>query len=297
MYKRQPFHLDHRGRPHGQAGGFVTRGGDVFTPPSQIGTAIRQEHNYFSETSGGAKSLDSLGFRLVLTAPVIVSPERLEQIKAAWSVLPSLIGGAGAEAEKALKELQDVATRSQDAELRTKLELVQSHVERAHAAINEARARTVRALLRTGAFMAKRVVTDQVRVEVLEKVIAKGRRRLDTLLSKYQGQADDEGRIGEVIGDIEEKLRKWGDTLVDFRSDLANTLSYYGDMVVSVGRDYEAGELEQEFRVVAEEMRVKKSDHLIPYGEAFLEHTAAYGRGEATDKERWLEDLVVIGTP
>ena len=84
-----PFHLDRRGRPHGQSGGFVSRGGDYLTPPGQIGSAVRQEHSYFNATTAQAKSLDSLGFRLVLAAPVIVSAGRLDAIKESWAGLPS----------------------------------------------------------------------------------------------------------------------------------------------------------------------------------------------------------------
>jgi hypothetical protein len=175
-----PFHLDRRGRPHGQAGGFVSRGGDAFTPESQLGSAVRQEHNYFNAATGRAKALDSLGFRLVLTAPVIVSSQRLDAIKQAWSGLPTLTGDAGDDAAQALKDLNQLAEQSQDRALRTRLELIQRDMERSQSAVNEARVRTMRALLRLGAFLAKRVVTDRQRDLAIEQLMVLAQGRFDS---------------------------------------------------------------------------------------------------------------------
>ncbi len=113
-----PFHLDRRGRDHGQAGGFVSRGGDLLTPESQLGSAVRQEHNYFDPATGRAKTMDSLGFRLVVTAPVIVSAGRLSAIKQSWTDLPQLTGDAGTDAALALRQLQELSIQTQDEALR-----------------------------------------------------------------------------------------------------------------------------------------------------------------------------------
>ncbi len=162
-----PFHLDRRGRDHGQAGGFVSRGGDLLTPESQLASAVRQEHNYFDPATGRAKTMDSLGFRLVVTAPVIVSAGRLSAIKQSWTDLPQLTGDAGTDAALALRQLQELSIQTQDEALRARLEIIQRNLEQSQSAVNEARARTLRALLRTGAFMGKRVVTDARRAEVI----------------------------------------------------------------------------------------------------------------------------------
>jgi hypothetical protein len=289
-----PFHLDHRGRPHGQAGGFVTRGGDIFTPPSQIGTAVRQEHSYFSAISGDAKHMESLGFRLVLSAPVIVSPERLLEIKHAWSVLPSLIGDVGAEAERALKELQDVAVRSQDQELRSKLELIQRNVEQVHAEINEARGRTVRALLGTGAFLAKRVLTDSKRADAIRKLMDLAQSKFDYLAGTAGRSPDGERVIAKAQAMLTEKMAKWNKLLSEVEESLSNTLSYYGDMVISIGRDYSEDEVLRGLTVIRTELRIKQNAYLIPYAERFSKHVIGYRGGGAVDKTVWLRELLAI---
>ena len=289
-----PFYLDHRGRSHGQAGGFVTRGGDIFTPPSQIATAVRQEHNYFSGATSRAKSLDSLGFRLVLTAPVIVSPERLAEIKKAWSALPSLVGDVGAEAEKALKELQEVAARSQDQGLRSKLELIQRNVEQAHSAINEARDRTVRALLGTGSFMAKRVVTDRKRADAIQQLMRLAEKKFNRFADAAIHSPDGERIIEEAHTTLSSKMTKWKVMLDEVEESLSNTLSYYGNMVIGIGRDYSEDEVLRNLKVVKSEFHVKRNDYLVPYADKFFEHVAAYRGGGSADKAAWLRELLAI---
>ena len=289
-----PFHLDHRGRPHGQAGGFVTRGGDIFTPPSQIGTAVRQEHSYFDAAQGSAKRLDSVGFRLVLTAPVIVSQQRLAEIKRDWSKLPSLVGDVGAEAERALKELHDVALRSRDQELRSKLELIQRDVERAHSAINEARARTVRALISTGAFMAKRVVTDSKRADAIRTLMELAESKFKRLADTVNGDPDAEQMIADARATLDTKLARWRVILGEVEAGMNNALSYYGDRVIGIGRDYSEDEVSRHLKVVKDEFRLKRNEFLVPYADRFFEHMSAYRRDSSADKVEWLRQLLAI---
>ncbi len=289
-----PFHLDRRGRPHGQAGGFVSRGGDLFTPEGQLGSAVRQEHNYFNAATGRAKTLDSLGFRLVLTAPVIVSAQRLDAIKEAWSVLPTLTGDAAGDAAQALKDLQELAGQSRDEALRTRLELIQRDMERAQSAIAESRARTLRALLRMGAFLAKRVVTDQQRAKAIEQLVALAQGRFDRFAADLSGKPGGESAIDEARQSFQDKMAKWRSQLDEIAAGLENSLSYYGDMVVGVGRDYAEKEVAGGLEVVSEEFRLKQNAYLIPYAERFVDHLRAYRNTGAADKAVWQKDLAGI---
>jgi len=286
-----PFHLDRRGRPHGQAGGFVSRGGDIFTPESQMGSAVRQEHNYFNAATGRAKTLDSLGFRLVLTAPVIVSSQRLDAIKHAWAVLPTLSGDASGDAAQALAELRQLAEQSQDQALRTRLELIQRDMERSQAAINEARARTMRALLRLGAFLAKRVVTDRQRAKAIEQLMDLARGRFDRFSADLTGESGAKAAIDEARASLDDKMGKWQAQLDEIRASLDRILSYYGDTVIGMGRDYGESEVKAGLVVVSDEFRLKQNAYLIPYAEQFVAHMAAYRRDGKADKDAWLRDL------
>ncbi|WP_295385983.1 SUMF1/EgtB/PvdO family nonheme iron enzyme [uncultured Thiodictyon sp.] len=291
-----PFHLDRRGRSHGQPGGFVSRGGDYLTPPGQLGSAVRQEYNYFNATTGRAKSLDSLGFRLVVTAPVIVSSGRLEAIKESWSELPSLngTGDVRADSDKALAELQALAQKTQDEALRTRLELIQRNVEQANAGVNEARERTVRALLRMGAFMGKRVVTDGKRAEVLRGLMGLAQSNFDTFSQQAKGARNGAKLVAEARAALTEKMDKWNGMLAEIEQAMANSLSYYGDMVVMVGRDYNAAEIESQLKVVEAELQAKDNAYLIPYAALFARHLADYRTSGAADKSRWQTELLKL---
>ncbi|MCF7996511.1 MAG: formylglycine-generating enzyme family protein [Chromatiaceae bacterium] len=287
-----PFKLDRRGRAHGQSGGFVSRGGDVFTPESQISSAERQEHNYFNATTGKAKSLDSLGFRLVLTAPVIVSPERLDAIKQAWSELPSIHGDVGGDATQALKDLKQLADQSSDDALRSRLQLIQRDMEKGQSELNEARARTLRALLRMGAFLAKRVVTDQQRAKAVEQLMVLAESRFQAFVADVSGQSGAEAAIEQGRASLQTKLSKWQAQLDVIRDSLNNSLSYYGDMAISVGRDYGEAEVAVALDVVSEEFRLKQNAYLIPYAQQFVDHLGASRRDGSADKPGWQDDLM-----
>ena len=287
-----PFHLDRRGRPHGQAGGFVSRGGDIFTPEGQLGSAVRQEHNYFNAATGRAKTLDSLGFRLVLTAPVIVSAQRLDAIKQAWSVLPDLTTDASGDAEQALKDLQQLAEQSRDDALRARLELIQRNMEKGQAEVNEARIRTLRALLRMGAFLGKRVVTDQQRIKAIEQLMTLAETRFQAFVAEVSGKSGADEAIDQARASLRDKMEKWKIQLDEIRASLDNSLSYYGDMVISLGRDYGDQESKASLQVVSDEFRLKQNAYLIPYAGAFVGHMAAYRDTGAADKARWQQELL-----
>ncbi|AFL75296.1 hypothetical protein Thivi_3426 [Thiocystis violascens DSM 198] len=289
-----PFHLDRRGRDHGQAGGFVSRGGDLLTPDSQLGSAVRQEHNYFDPGTGRAKTMDSLGFRLVVTAPVIVSPERLDAIKQSWTGLPQLGGEVGTDATLALQQLQELSIQTQDDAVRARLEIIQRNMEQSQSAINEARARTLRALLRTGAFMGKRVVTDAQRAEVIRSLQKLAKSRFEELSEGAKGVAGGDALVDEARSSLATKQVKWDEALREIETSLANSLSYYGDMTVGVGVDYTESEAEAQLPVVEAELQAKNNIYLIPYARLFVAHLRAYRGDQAVDKARWREDLMRI---
>jgi formylglycine-generating enzyme required for sulfatase activity len=289
-----PFHLDRRGRDHGQAGGFVSRGGDVFTPDGQLGSAVRQEHNYFDPGTKKAKTMDSLGFRLVVTAPVIVSPERLDAIKQSWSGLPQLSGDAGVDATTALKQLKELAVQTQDEALRTRLELIQRNMEQSQTAVNEARTRTLRALVRTGAFMGKRVVTDGAKAESLLRLQALAKAALDRFIAEVTGKPGADAAIAEARKSFDPKNAKWQAEIDRSRADQENSLSYYGESVIGLAQDYPGTETGAALAVVEEELRLKHNEYLVPYAQRFVGHMAAYRDKSAADKGVWLNDLMSI---
>jgi hypothetical protein len=62
-------------------------------------------------------------------------------------------------------------------------------------------------------------------------------------------------------------------------------------MVIGVGRDYAAVEIEAVVPVVLEELRLRQNAYLAPYAVFFARHMDACRRDGRADKEAWLDDL------
>lgn len=288
-----PFHLDHRGRPHGQLGGFVTRGGDILTPPGQLGSALRQERSYFDRASGRARRDEVVGFRPILTAPVIASAKRLDAIKQAWESLPAV--SSAVNAEDAMAALQQLADRSQDPQLRHSLALIQSDLDNAHAAIAEAGERALDALIRMGAYLGKRVVTEYVHAEGVRRLMALGESNVERFVQRVDGKPGAGQAIAEARAALEEKTTRWRAQLGRIEETLLSTRDYYADLVIGVARDWDAAAVYKQLILVTEGLRARRQEGLIAYARVFVGHLKDYRDRREADAEGWQSDLIEIG--
>ena len=83
-----PFRLNKLDRPHGQAGGFVVRGGNYLTSEQEIRTAYRQEVPFYDK--GQPRRSKTTGLRIMVAGPVLTSPARLRAVQEAWRKLGSV---------------------------------------------------------------------------------------------------------------------------------------------------------------------------------------------------------------
>ena len=176
----------------------------------------------------------------------------------------------------------------------TRLEIIQRNMEQSQSAVNEARARTLRALLRTGAFMGKRVVTDARRAEVIRGLRKLAESRFEELRQRAKGVAGGDDLLAKARESLKAKQAKWDETLAEIESSMANSLSYYGDMTIGVGADYTDAEAETQLPVVEAELQANNNPYLIPYARVFVTHLRAYRRARAVDKTLWRQDLMRI---
>jgi hypothetical protein len=84
----EPYRLSRGDRLHGQAGGFVARGGDYLTPEARIRSAMRIEYPPFNLQTGQPLRLAQNGMRLALATPVTVSLQQTADLRRAWEGLP-----------------------------------------------------------------------------------------------------------------------------------------------------------------------------------------------------------------
>ncbi len=89
----EPFRMTRPDELHGQAGGYILKGGNVFTPEAVIGVGYRREVPLFDLE--GETRAPTTGFRLVLSLPVFVSGQAPDQRWATGRQNPGLVTALG----------------------------------------------------------------------------------------------------------------------------------------------------------------------------------------------------------
>ena len=166
----EPFRLNRVGRQHGQAGGFVTRGGSILTPAEEIRSALRNEYGYFNVEGGRPLALDTFGLRPVLSAPVGSSDDRAQAVSDAWQAEAS---SPRSEAGDALEVLASLEEGSTDLDLKASLGAIQELVASERRARNEVEARAVRQSILSGTIFIFRLQQD-IRIAELAAAAAGG---------------------------------------------------------------------------------------------------------------------------
>lgn len=265
----EPFRLNRISRPHGQAGGFVVRGGNLFTSESDVRTSYRQEQPFYD--AQGARRGPSTGFRLVVTAPVLTSPARLREVQAAWSRLGTAAAGlSGPALADPAEELALIVKATEDEAVRRRLQALQTTIRGNIAARDEQRDRAARVLLRLGAFLGRKLADDA--------------HSIDQLAAVYEARAraaspDDAG------------ARRYKAQLDAERAVLESNLKYYADTVLRAAEDYPADVLTRQNGVLAVELKNNDLPDLVRMAEMFLGHTATYRGSRKPDRDRWLGEL------
>ena len=178
------FRLSRMTRPHGQAGGFVVRGGDYMTPQDSVRTSARDEFPPYD--GDGVRRPATVGYRLALVPPVLPTPARVRAVQAAWKKLPADGGGAPAApvavsadlptptGQDPVKDLDDLAGAVRDAALQQRLRELRNSVAGSIATRNEQRDRAARATLNLATYLASNLRFDTQKILALEEVAALG---------------------------------------------------------------------------------------------------------------------------
>lgn len=228
-----PFALVRHGRLHGQAGGYVKRGGDARTPLESIGSATRYEVPPFDLISMTATTDRFAGARLVLSALSITSSEQSEELIAALESLAKPdagLKGSATEAE-ALQLLSDMAAEAADGQSRSRIERIREVINAAQAERNTQRDRSIR-LIMTSAVM----VCDQAVQRYLNALA------IQMLLPDYDGMEAEADAAGDAA--LADQVRAERDAAVEqLRSLEARTMGEvveYANFVEGLGAEYSA---------------------------------------------------------
>ena len=213
-----PFRLDAVGRLHGQAGGFVLRGGSYRSRPSEIRTSHRIEYPPVDEH--GIRRQKTAGFRLVVVAPALPSRESIQAVQAAWKTRQQQPDLSAEEARPQLakeqkdpvKEARALAEAVSGQEVKRRLENLAAVIAENVRARKEERERSAQESLSNTVFAARRVVTD---IEILER------------WSRLINATKDPGRR-------ERHQKKYKEN----RKNYQFNLRYYLDQITMIDEDY-----------------------------------------------------------
>ena len=223
-----PFRLNVVSHLHGQAGGFVRRGGSFRTRPEEIRTSHREE--YPPVDKHGVRRERTTGFRLVLVAPVLPSLESVEMTRTAWRAIqrepqtpqspPTSAGGADDPAQEARK----LAAAVSNEQMKRRLQELAFAVAESNHARNQERQRAARAALSGAVFVARWVMDDRKNIRTM---------------TRYMDNAPS-GRLRD---------RRWK-RLVAARRKAAINLNHYIDLLTTMAEDYGGWELRQQGTVL-----------------------------------------------
>ncbi|MCF5736489.1 SUMF1/EgtB/PvdO family nonheme iron enzyme [Pseudomonas syringae] len=164
----EPFRLNKLDRQHGQAGGYVVRGGDYRTAQGELRSSLRKERNYYDAKA--AATSKTTGVRLALTSSTLTSRERVSSIESSWKKLGTGSGEAGQTEDKnAVQTLGTLASGVSDEALKEKLKALENQLRASNQQQEETRDQAIRASLNLGAFLCTKMLDDGKYLDFLQK--------------------------------------------------------------------------------------------------------------------------------
>lgn len=272
-----PFRLNRLDRLHGQAGGFIVRGGNFTTPEADMRAAYRHEVPFYRDS--GPRTAKTTGFRLVVASPVITSRKRLQAIESEWAELgsaPAPTPAAPGPAAPALgpvglddpiKELGVIADASSDTNMRKRLKDVQLALRASFAARDEQRDRAAKARLRLGTFLCQKLKDDGLPISRIKEA--------------YKACAEARGADHERCVDLKQRIDSEG-------AKQYENLRYYADTIVTLTSDYDMAVIDQQAQTLRGELTAAGLPQLVAVSNIYTRHVADYVKNKTIDRAKWL---------
>ncbi|WP_414705808.1 SUMF1/EgtB/PvdO family nonheme iron enzyme [Pseudomonas sp.] len=262
----EPFRLNKLDRQHGQAGGYVVRGGNFLTAQAEIRTSLRQEDPYYN--ADGQMKSKTTGFRLAMVSQTLTSRDRVKAIESSWKTL-----GTGSqepdqgEGKGAVQTLNNLASTVDDKALKEKLQALESQLRAANQQQEENRDQAIRASLNLGAFLCTKMLDDGQYLDFMQQnytVTCEGSDK-DSTCDKRKAKLDEQ----------QIRVHKLG---LYYASSLVESASLYGQPL-----------LEKQVPVMDEIMdRNKQLQSLKPYLKTHWANQKVFLQKQKIDADAWL---------
>ncbi len=280
------FRLNRLDRLHGQVGGFMVRGGNYFTSDQDIRTSQREEVPYFD--SAGSRRSKTTGFRVAISAPVVVSRKRLKEIQDAWATLgneqasaaeTTATGGLSETViDDPVKELAILSESATDKDMKARLQRLGSIMRATLDARNRQRNAAARASLRMGGIICQQVSLDG-------KVVSFKKRSYERRCS----EATEADMID--MKETTEQCEKRKKRLDREESNYQRNIGVYADSIVEVARNYDGDVLmEQNKLLLAELANSEGGRRLGEFVKVYSSQATAYTESWLVKRRLWAED-------
>ncbi len=180
----EPFRMNAVGRPHGQTGGVVTRGGSFRSLPAELYSARRSEWPLYSNADGRPLAADTFGVRLALSTHVSVSDGLVGRIRDTWM---NVFADPVEDIDDPVVEIAELVQSETDARRKAQLELITELISVERRVQVETDQRFHRSVVRNGALLLWSIRNSNEMI----KELSVERARLNVRLSL---EADEERR-------------------------------------------------------------------------------------------------------
>lgn len=278
------FQANKLNRYHGQEGGLVVRGGSYVKPESEVNNVSRIEIPYY-DASGATKKKD-MGFRLVMTAPLLTSSNKIKQIRQEWEAL----GNSHQDKEEAniVGKLAELASNVEDDKLKQEINQTKEDLRASNQARDEQRDAAARSALQLGAFLCANVSDLQAVVE-REKIAI---------------QSFEESVNAEQDPDLKSILAQKGEDfklkLIEAEKARDYVLNYYTSTITGTfdtySQDVVKAQVERVKKIMGEKRLAtgEKATNITQYVDLYWSHLNQYYKNGQIGREKWLAQCTDI---
>ncbi len=275
----EPFRLHRLDRPHGQAGGYVVRGGSIHASGEDLRSSLRREVPFYDDR--GAVGTADTGFRVLLSASVLTSNGRIEAIQAAWERLGSDVAKAepvppprpaldDKPFDDPVLELTALARTSTEPAMKQRLERLRGVVAGSAQRLYEQRARSAREALRFGGLLCQKLSDEGANTELMKQrhaVCVEGNG------AKYP------------------RCKQLGEAMARDLGTLENNIAFYGDSIVRTAQTYpeDLAVLDEQLVKLREELADRGYGALAVYPEQFHAQVLDYAKRGGVERKRWFD--------